>query len=156
MNMYEQFFNIELKTPVGNNQPSDTEDVKQTRKTLNSLGIDSGDIERGYIDRDLDGAIREFQKDMDLKQDGLIKPKGETEKAINNVLSSAKESLKNEHENQEFEKKRKIENLKELKDNTSVLKNFYDMIKKRNPAKFMKDLSERTKEIHENDKNGPI
>lgn len=75
-----------LATTIGNNQNSDPEEVKNIRKKLNSIGIDSGHDDRGYIDRDLDQGIREFQRGMNLKEDGIIKPEGETETRLNHVL----------------------------------------------------------------------
>ena len=75
-----------IASPIGNNQDSDPEDVKQTREKLNALGFDIGNLEYGYIDKPLDNAIRTFQNRMNLKEDGLINPKGDTEKALNKSL----------------------------------------------------------------------
>ena len=75
-----------LRSPVGEYQDSDPDDVKQTRRNFNALGLESGDPERGYIDRELDTTIREFQRDMDLKEDGLMNPGGETERTLNDAL----------------------------------------------------------------------
>lgn len=66
---------------------SDHQDVIQTRQNLQEIGIDTGDEKNPYIDKPLDNAIRIFQKELGLKEDGLMKPQGETEQALNLVLA---------------------------------------------------------------------
>jgi len=85
MNMNE-LLKENLTTTVGDNQNSDPQDVRKIRKKLNALGLTSGREEDGYIDKDLDNSIRVFQRDMGIKQDGVMKPNGETEQHINSLL----------------------------------------------------------------------
>ncbi len=80
-----------LTSIIGNNQDSNPENIKKVRKKLHILGIESGDEDRGYIDQDLDTAIRGFQRGMNLKEDGIMKPNGETETRLNHVLQLVSE-----------------------------------------------------------------
>ena len=68
-----------ISSNVGNNQRSNLEDVISIKKALKSIGLYNGDTEVPYIDFDMDKGIRNFQKNNNLKIDGLIKPGGETE-----------------------------------------------------------------------------
>lgn len=74
-----------ISGPVGNrleNKESDVRLIKRKFKNLNRLDEDEETIERGIITAPLTKAVKKFQKEKDLKQDGLIYPKGETEKAL--------------------------------------------------------------------------
>lgn len=82
-----------LTASIGNGYPSSEEDVQKTRRKYNSLGYDAGDETFGFSDQKLEHAIRKFQRDHDLKEDGVMHPKGETERAlILKVAESKKDS----------------------------------------------------------------
>ena len=71
---------------------NDPNDVKCTKENFATDGRYKEEVKNGYIDRELDTAIRNFQHDYDLKPDGYMNPKGETETRLNAVL---KERVKN-------------------------------------------------------------
>jgi peptidoglycan hydrolase-like protein with peptidoglycan-binding domain len=82
-----------ISTSVGKGFAASEEDVRNIRKTYNKIGYEAGDENFGYTDTILEKAIRRFQKDNDLKEDGIMHPKGETERAlILNVKEKPKES----------------------------------------------------------------
>lgn len=62
-----------------------TEDIKRTKENFAKDSRYNKPIENGYIDRELDTAIKDFQHDYDLKPDGYMNPKGETETRLNAV-----------------------------------------------------------------------
>lgn len=71
---------------VGNDEDNNEQDVKTARDNLNKAGYESGDKSSGILDRDLDTATKSFQRDNGLKIDGIIRPNGETEKALNTIV----------------------------------------------------------------------
>ena len=71
-----------LTGSVGNNLDNAPEDISTTKTNLNALGYFDDDTDNGYITRELDTGIKNFQKDNDLKVDGVLRPGGETERAI--------------------------------------------------------------------------
>lgn len=75
-----------LSAPVGNRQTSMPNDLIQTRRNFSRLGRYDGDTELSVLDRGLDSTIRTFQRDKGLKQDGIMNPGGETERALNRDL----------------------------------------------------------------------
>ena len=87
-----------LLGPVGNGQKNNEDDVAKVQKRLGSLGYlpEKQEYEpTGIIDLATSLAIKNFQKDNDLKQDGYLNAKGETLSALN----------KEEQENEKEEKK---------------------------------------------------
>lgn len=68
-----------IKTPVGNGLKSSEEDVVKIRKVLKELGYKDDNSDLKFMDRTLLDNIKKFQKDNDLKSDGLIFPEGPTE-----------------------------------------------------------------------------
>lgn len=73
--------------PVGNNLKNDPEDVLRVKTTLGSLGrFDQKQDKNGYITRDLDSAVKGYQRDKNLKIDGIIYPGGETEQSLQQDL----------------------------------------------------------------------
>ncbi len=159
MNIFEDLLQTKLKTPVGDNQSSKPDDVMNTRKKLNALGLEAGDETHGFIDRDLDKSIRQFQTATDLKQDGLINPDGETERALNEILSIAQNNPplpRRKPLTKQQKLKKIIKKGKEVQEEVSPFKYLLDLIKKRNPVGFMKELSEKAMEIHDKDKNGQL
>ncbi len=82
-----------IETPIGNEQWSNTKDIKRIREALYRLGYEDQNLEYGYIDKTLDNNIRNFQKQNALKVDGLIFPGGETERLL---ISSLKNKISDE------------------------------------------------------------
>lgn len=81
---------------VGNMFTSQPDDIKKTRRNFATIGRYDGDTELEYIDRGLDQTIRTFQIDKGLKQDGVMRPNGETENALNRDLQNfSNNDLKN-------------------------------------------------------------
>lgn len=58
------------------------------KENFKTLGNYDEDAESGYITRGLDSAIKMFQRDNNLKVDGRINPRGETESRIFDVLEN--------------------------------------------------------------------
>lgn len=80
---------FKLKQPMASNYRVDPADIVSTKTALNSLGYYQIP-ERGIDDWTDDAmfqGIRSFQKDSGLKVDGLMRPEGPTETAINRKLS---------------------------------------------------------------------
>lgn len=77
---------LAIKKPVGPAHALDEEDVLNTKKTLALLGYYKPSTRAGmtpWPDTPMFEGIKTFQKDKDLKVDGLMKPGGPTEKALN-------------------------------------------------------------------------
>lgn len=74
--------------PVGNGMDNDPADVEAVKRGLNALGYytvpDYGFT--GYIDQATTDAVKRFQQDNGLKQDGWLGKDGETYTAINDRL----------------------------------------------------------------------
>lgn len=77
-----------ITSNIGNNQKSNPQDVIEVKKALKSLGLYKGDVNVPYIDADMDTGIRIIQRSQRLKNDGLMTPEGETEKAIIRLTGS--------------------------------------------------------------------
>ncbi len=75
-----------LSGGVGNDEDNNEQDVKTARENLNKAGYEAGDNGSGILDRDLDTATKSFQRDNGLKIDGIIRPNGETEQALNTIV----------------------------------------------------------------------
>jgi len=69
-----------LKVP-----PFRGDDVKTLQHYLNSLGFDSGEV-TGIFNKKTETAVRKFQNNMSLDEDGLVGP--ETIKSLNNLKRS--------------------------------------------------------------------
>ena len=79
------FFNDVIKLlndPVGNNLTNNPEDIETVKTQLRTLGRYDVPETNGYIDRKLNDAIWQFQKDYDLKRDGKMNPGGKTEATL--------------------------------------------------------------------------
>lgn len=76
---------LSLKRPLAADSPADEEDVLAVKKDLGRSGYyDEPDYGlTPYPDKSLFEGIRAFQKDNGLKIDGVMKPGGETETALN-------------------------------------------------------------------------
>ena len=75
-----------LSAPIGNRQTSTPDDLVRTRRNFSRLGRYDGDTELSVLDRGLDNTIRAYQREKGLKQDGIMNPGGETERALNRDL----------------------------------------------------------------------
>lgn len=75
-----------LGRAVGNNQPNDPADVRITKNNLNKAGYFTSDdkesIDNPFLTRKMDDSIKRYQKDKNLKIDGVMKPGGETERSL--------------------------------------------------------------------------
>ncbi|MEM6781985.1 MAG: peptidoglycan-binding domain-containing protein [Pseudomonadota bacterium] len=71
-----------LNASVGNNMENEEEDVIAVKRTLKNRGYYKPDIENGIVDRETDRGIKAFQRDNNLKEDGIMRPQGETEKTL--------------------------------------------------------------------------
>lgn len=70
---------------IGNMMQNIPEDVLQVKSALEKLGrFDfTGKPEpHGYVTKELDGSIREYQRDRGLRIDGWMRPGGETERSL--------------------------------------------------------------------------
>lgn len=83
---------LKLKDWVGRNSEGNQEDVLPVKNNLKSLGYykepDYGMTE--YPDEEMFNGISNFQKKYNLKVDGIMKPNGETENKLNEVLASSR------------------------------------------------------------------
>ncbi|MBC7951845.1 MAG: peptidoglycan-binding protein [Rhodospirillaceae bacterium] len=79
-----------LKQTMGTNYTVDPGDIINTKKALNQIGYYDVPPHRGiddWTDDAMFNGIRSFQKDKGLKVDGLMRPGGPTETAINNQMT---------------------------------------------------------------------
>ncbi len=81
---------IKIKVGAGPNRNNNPEDILQIKQALNAL--DYYDVPSygitPYPDTDIFSSIQNFQRDNDLTVDGIINPKGETEKAIDQQIET--------------------------------------------------------------------
>jgi peptidoglycan hydrolase-like protein with peptidoglycan-binding domain len=78
-------FRSVLLDAVGNSFANKEEDVRYIKRRFKALGrLNEPDdvIEDGIITRELTSTIKTFQKENNLKEDGVIKPNGETEHTL--------------------------------------------------------------------------
>lgn len=68
-----------LRAPLGNNLENNPDDITNTKKNFGSLGYYKNEDQNGYLDQELHDSIFAFQKDHNLKVDGIMNPGGETE-----------------------------------------------------------------------------
>lgn len=71
-----------LRAPIGNGLDNDPNDIRKTKDQLSAAGYLKEEPRHDFITRDTDTAIRSFQQDNDLKEDGVMNPGGETERAL--------------------------------------------------------------------------
>ena len=86
---------FELKKTVGRNYQADLDDTAKTKFAMTSLEY-YDDTETGlapYADDQLFKSVRAFQKDNDLKVDGVMKPEGETQNKIKEKLYNSSQTL---------------------------------------------------------------
>lgn len=81
---------IQIRSGIHPNGDSFSDDVLQVKKSLQGLGYYKepkyGITE--FPDHEMFSSIRKFQKDQNLKIDGILKPNGETQGAIDNQLKN--------------------------------------------------------------------
>lgn len=77
-----------LQGPVGNNLKNNPQDVRSTKRNLHQAGFFNDEVENDFITRALDQGIRAYQRENDLKQDGVLLPIGETELSLFRALSN--------------------------------------------------------------------
>ncbi|MDV7340079.1 hypothetical protein RYZ26_10780 [Terasakiella sp. A23] len=83
---------LALKQPIGPSYNTDPDDVTQTKTALASSGhyqVPEHGISP-YPDTPLMDGIKSFQKENNLRIDGVMKPGGETEKTINKQAATVK------------------------------------------------------------------
>jgi hypothetical protein len=71
-----------LRAPIGNNMENDPRDVENTKRNFAAEGRYKRSVENGYIDQELNDAIIGFQRDKNLRIDGIMNPGGETEASL--------------------------------------------------------------------------
>lgn len=86
-----KFYNsLKLKNSVGNNLANDPDDVIAVKSVMTRMGrlrLDPDKAEpHAYLTRDLDEALKSYQKERGLRVDGIMFPGGETEKSLNYEL----------------------------------------------------------------------
>lgn len=81
-----------LKRPIGPDSNMNLDDVLNTKRALNDLGfmlLPKYGL-TPYPDTTMIGGIKAFQRRFKLREDGVMKPGGETETVLNHVLRRAK------------------------------------------------------------------
>lgn len=94
---------LKISKVVTKNSSVDLRDSKNLKEKLFKLGFYTPDIRAGetdkklnpYSNKNLFSAIEKFQKENNLKVDGVVKPNGKTEKVINKTSNSLKVTIEN-------------------------------------------------------------
>jgi GH24 family phage-related lysozyme (muramidase) len=80
-----------IVAPVGDGRENREEDVAMTRDRLGILNYRSDhDVSKNIFTKGLDSAIRLFQRDEGLKEDGLLRPDGPTEQRLKKRIKQSK------------------------------------------------------------------
>lgn len=99
MSIYESFFGF-IKSAVGNNMDNHEEDVLKVKGGLSRAGYFKNIYDEpephGFITKEMDIGIRNFQKDKGLKIDGILLPRGETEHALRSHVKRISEKIERE------------------------------------------------------------
>lgn len=82
-----------LTGSVGNMMDNNEEDVMKVKNALHATGYRDEPADSGIIEQKTDDAIKSFQKDNNLKVDGILKSGGETEDALNDSVSAQDKSI---------------------------------------------------------------
>lgn len=83
---------LRLRSTIGRSYDVDPDDTRETKTALRDLGYfetPSFGI-TPYPDAPMFEGIEDFQEDFDLRKDGLMKPDGETERKVNEVIDLKK------------------------------------------------------------------
>ena len=79
---------FEFKGTVASSSFVDENDVVKTKSVLQNFGLYPKDSDiHGFTDNEMFDGIKDFQKATGLKVDGVMRPKGETETRIKQVMS---------------------------------------------------------------------
>ena len=82
------FGRLSLAAGVGEGEENREEDVKKLADSLSALGDekvrDDGWSTSGFISKPLIEGVKRLQENSDAKNDGIVRPRGETEQIINN------------------------------------------------------------------------
>ncbi|MBI1326033.1 MAG: hypothetical protein GC136_00150 [Alphaproteobacteria bacterium] len=79
---------LNLGASVGQRMENREDDVRNVKSSLNTLGYNAGNRNSGFTTQIMEDAIRNFQSDNFLRNDGYMNPQGETMKALNSKLDS--------------------------------------------------------------------
>lgn len=176
-----------LNGSVGNNLENNVDDVKKTKRSLRAVGYfeddDVDNVENPYITRKTENSIKKFQRDNDLREDGKLYARGETERGLMQSIAGDVEKVFNSKESKnsigfggnvsgiinppapkrkpksrQDEDGKLFDQLMDLADSGKGQKRFLGFVRKvyKKGPLFMYDLSKRTAENVENRKNGPI
>ena len=82
---------MKIKSSVSKDKSNNPDDVLAVKVALASLGYyETPDYGlTSYPDKAMFAGIKKLQKDWGLKQDGVVKPSGETEQKIKGVLGKS-------------------------------------------------------------------
>ena len=76
-------------------EPNNLNDINSVRAAMEKVGDYKGVsptfYERSFMDKPLEKSIKSYQEKNGLEADGILNPKGETEKSINKTFRSLKE-----------------------------------------------------------------
>ncbi|MCB1557713.1 MAG: peptidoglycan-binding protein [Alphaproteobacteria bacterium] len=76
---------------VGNNMDNHEDDVLNVKRNLNKVGyfddLDQEPEPHGFITKNMEKGIRSYQKDKGLKVDGILHPRGETERGLFHTIT---------------------------------------------------------------------
>ncbi|WP_374303440.1 peptidoglycan-binding domain-containing protein [Ferrovibrio sp.] len=90
---------LALQSPLGRDHVAEPADILDAKRALMALGYYQslgGDPPGAWVDNELFTGIRKFQRDQGLKIDGLMRPGGETEAAMNAALDQQPEPPAND------------------------------------------------------------
>lgn len=90
---------LALQSPLGRDHVAEPADILDAKHALMALGYYQslgGDPPGAWVDNELFTGIRKFQRDQGLKIDGLMRPGGETEAAMNAALDRQPEPPAND------------------------------------------------------------
>lgn len=88
---FSRLNNGRIGASIGNNRRNEESDVRGIKDSLSALGLFREEPRHGYITRDMDSAIKTFQRDSGLKIDGIMNPGGETETALRREIETRQE-----------------------------------------------------------------
>jgi len=140
---------------VGNNLENDEEDVRTIRESFDAIDFNSNskpEIEEdgkplGMITRALDTQIKDFQKENDLKVDGVINPGGETEQTLLQKIAEKKKEQTAPPNNQKTKPKSHPFNLERIRETIKKDKDVKStLIPKQKPEREKEDISNLTSE----------
>ena len=136
--------NFAIGGNVGNNMSNDPEDVRTVKTGLDVLDYNPYSAEEsetephGYMTREMDTAVRDYQRDKGARVDGFLRPNGKTETAMKSDLYKIAEK---EEDKDDFYKPIDIKPVSQTK--TTINKsNVLDVFKQLEKAK--KDSNNET------------